>query len=54
LQKGVCDIIINDIELMKEEGEKTVQELTAIGVKAMFSAADVSNFAACQKMNTRD
>ena len=39
LAKAGADIIINDIEPMKEEAEKTVEELKGLGVKAEFIAA---------------
>src|SRR3989344_2678433 len=50
LAKEGCNVIINDIEPMKEEALKTVSEITALGVKAEFIAADVSNFESCKKM----
>ncbi|MBU0627968.1 MAG: beta-ketoacyl-ACP reductase [Nanoarchaeota archaeon] len=50
LAKQGCNVIINDIEPMKEEALKTVSEITALGVKAEFIAADVSNFESCKKM----
>ena len=50
LAKEGCNIIINDIEVMKEEALKTVSEIKGLGVKAEFVAADVSNFESCKKM----
>ena len=50
LAKEGCNVIINDIEPMKEEALKTVSEITALGVKAEFISADVSNFESCKKM----
>ncbi len=50
LAKAGADIIINDIEPMKEEAEKTVEELKGLGVKAEFIAADVSNSESCKKL----
>lgn len=50
LAKQGCNIIINDIEVMKEEALKTVAEITGLGVKAEFISADVSNFESCKKM----
>lgn len=50
LAKEGCNIIINDIEPMKEEALKTVDELKKLGVNAGFVAADVSDFESCKKM----
>jgi 3-oxoacyl-[acyl-carrier protein] reductase len=50
LAKDGCNIIINDIEPMKEEAQKTVDEIKALGVKSEFVAADVSDFESCKKM----
>ena len=50
LAKEGCNIIINDIEVMKEEALKTVAEIKNFGVKSEFVAADVSNFESCKKM----
>ncbi|MEA2036554.1 MAG: beta-ketoacyl-ACP reductase [Nanoarchaeota archaeon] len=50
LAKEGCNIIINDIEPMKEEAIRTVEELKGLGVKAEFIAADVSDFDSCKKM----
>ena len=50
LAKEGCNIIINDIEPMKEDAEKTVGEIKALGVNAEFIAADVSDFESCKKM----
>src|SRR3989338_1915081 len=43
-----CDIIINDIEPMKETALATASEIAAKGVKCEFIAADVSNFESCR------
>lgn len=45
-----ANIIINDIEPMKEEAMKTVEELKAMGVDAEFISADVSDFESCKKL----
>lgn len=50
LAKRGADVLINDIEPMKEEAEKTVKELEALGVKSAFFAADVSNYESVEKM----
>ena len=50
LAKEGCDIIINDIEPMKEEAEKTVEELKELGVKSEFIPADVSDSESCKKL----
>lgn len=50
LAKQGCNIIINDIEPMKEEAEKTVEEIKKLGVNSEFIAADVSDFESCKKM----
>ena len=50
LAKGGCNIIINDIEPMKDEALKTVGEIKKLGVNADFVSADVSNFESCKKM----
>jgi 3-oxoacyl-[acyl-carrier protein] reductase len=50
LAKEGCNIIINDIEPVKEEALKTVDELKKLGVNADFAAADVSDFESCKKM----
>jgi len=50
LAKQGCNIIINDIEPMKEEAEKTVEEIKTLGVTAEFIPADVSDFESCKKM----
>lgn len=50
LAKDGCNIIINDIEPMKEEALKTVEELKKLGVNADFISADVSNFESCKKL----
>jgi len=50
LAKEGSNIIINDIEPMKEEALKTVEEIKKLNVKAHFIAADVSNFDSCKKM----
>ncbi len=50
LAKQGCNIIINDIESMKEDAEKTLEEIKALGVNAEFIAADVSDFESCKKM----
>jgi len=42
--------IVNDIEPMKDEALKTVEEIKALGVNAEFIAADVSDFESCKKM----
>ena len=50
LAKEGCNIIINDIEQMKEEAMKTVDELRKLNIKAEFIPADVSDFESCKKM----
>jgi 3-oxoacyl-[acyl-carrier protein] reductase len=50
LAKQGCNIIINDIEPMKEEAEKTVEEIKKLGVNSEFISADVSDFESCKKM----
>ena len=50
LAKDGCNIIINDIEPMKEVALKTVDEIKALGVKSEFVVADVSDFESCKKM----
>ncbi|MBW2984210.1 3-oxoacyl-[acyl-carrier-protein] reductase [Candidatus Woesearchaeota archaeon] len=50
LAKEGCNIIINDIEPMKEEALKTADEMKKLGVKSDFIAADVSDFESCKKM----
>jgi 3-oxoacyl-[acyl-carrier protein] reductase len=50
LAKDGCNIIINDIEPMKEEALKTVEEIKKMGVKSDFVSADVSDFESCKKM----
>ena len=50
LAKEGCNIIINDIEAMRKDAEKTVGEIKALGVNAEFIAADVSDFESCKKM----
>lgn len=50
LAKEGCSIIINDIEPMKEEALKTVEEIKKSGVNSEFIAADVSDFESCKKM----
>ncbi len=50
LAKEGCNIIVNDIEPMKEEALKTVKELKNMGVESDFVSADVSNFESCKKM----
>lgn len=50
LAKEGCNIIINDIELMKDEAFKTVNEIKELGVDSEFVAADVSDFESCKKM----
>ncbi len=50
LAKEGCNIIINDIEPMKEEALKTVEEIKKAGVNSEFIAADVSDFESCKKM----
>jgi 3-oxoacyl-[acyl-carrier protein] reductase len=50
LAKDGCDIIINDIEPMKEEALKTIEEIKKLGVNADFISADVSNFDSCKKL----
>ena len=48
--KEGCNIIVNDIEPMKEEALKTVEEIKKLEVKSEFVSADVSNFDSCKKM----
>ncbi|MBR9699011.1 beta-ketoacyl-ACP reductase [Candidatus Woesearchaeota archaeon] len=50
LAKEGVNIIINDIPQMKEEAEKTVEELTKLGVKSEFLPGDVSDFDSCKKL----
>jgi len=50
LAKEGCNVIINDIEPMREEADKTVEEIKKVGVNAEFIAADVSDFESCKKM----
>jgi len=50
LAKEGANIIINDIEPMKDEALKTVEEIKALGVNSEFIAADVSDFESCKKM----
>jgi 3-oxoacyl-[acyl-carrier protein] reductase len=50
LAKEGCDIIINDIERMKEEALKTVEELKKLDIKSDFVVGDVSDFDSCTKM----
>ena len=50
LAKGGCNIIINDIEPMKETALETVEEIKKLGVKAEFIPADVSDFESCKKL----
>ena len=50
LAKEGCNLIINDIEPMKEEALKTVEEIKKLGVNCEFIAADVSDFESCKKM----
>lgn len=44
MAKEGANILINDIESMKSDAEKTVEEIKALGVKSDFFAGDVSNF----------
>ena len=44
LAKEGANIIINDIEAMREEAQKTADEISSLGVDAEFFAGDVSNF----------
>ncbi|MCK5282665.1 MAG: 3-oxoacyl-[acyl-carrier-protein] reductase [Nanoarchaeota archaeon] len=50
LAREGSNIIINDIEPMKEEALKTVEEIKKLGVESEFIAADVSDFESCKKM----
>ena len=50
LAKDGANIIINDIEPMKDEALKTVAEIKEIGVEAEFISADVSDFESCKKL----
>ncbi len=50
LAKEGCNIIINDLEGMKEEALKTVGEIKKLGVNSEFISADVSDFESCKKM----
>ena len=50
LADSATDIIINDIEPMREEAEKTCQQIREKGVEADFLAADVSDFESCKAM----
>jgi len=44
LAKEGANIIINDIEAMREEAQKTADEISSLGVDAEFFAGDVSKF----------
>lgn len=50
LAKQGCNIIINDLEPIKEEALKTVEEIKKLNVNADFIPADVSDFESCKKM----
>lgn len=50
LAKDGCNIAINDIEPMKEEAQKTAEEIRALGVEAVAVCADVSRFDEVSKM----
>ncbi len=50
LAKNGCNIVVNDIDPSKNEAEKTVEEITALGVEAIAITADVSNFDDVKKM----
>ncbi len=50
LAKEGCNIIVNDLEDMKEEAIKTVEEIKKLGVESDFVPADVSDFESCKKM----
>ena len=50
LAKDGCNIVINDISQAMEEAKKTVEEIKALGVKAIAVAADVSKFDDVKKM----
>jgi len=50
LAKDGHDVAVNDIAAMEEEGQATVKEIEALGVKSKFYAADVSNFDDVHKM----
>jgi 3-oxoacyl-[acyl-carrier protein] reductase len=50
LAKEGCNIIVNDLESMKDDAEKTVSEIKDLGVEAEFIPADVSDFESCKKM----
>lgn len=50
LAKEGCNIIINDLDSMKEEALKTVGEIKKLNVKAEFISGDVSDFDSCRKM----
>ena len=50
LAKEGVNVVINDIEPMKEEAEKTVAEIKELGVECILVPADVSDFESCGKM----
>lgn len=50
LAKQGCNIIINDLEPIREEALKTVEEIKKLNVNADFIPADVSDFESCKKM----
>lgn len=50
LAKEGCNIVVNDIEPAKEQAEKFVEELKALGVEAMVALGDVSKFDDCKKL----
>ena len=50
LAKNGCNIVVNDIDPSKNEAEKTVEEISALGVEAIAITADVSNFDDVKKM----
>ena len=50
LAKEGVNIIINDIEAMREEAQKTANEVSSLGVNAEFFPGDVSNFNSTKEM----
>ncbi len=53
LAKEGANIIINDIEAMKTEAQKTVDEIKSLGVKSEFFVGDVSNFDSIKEMASK-
>lgn len=53
LAKEGANIIVNDISAMKEEAEKTANEIKTLNVNAEFFAGDVSNFESIKEMSNK-